>query len=73
MTVRLYRFDECVCFHTYKEGDLLHRSPEMFYDTSMPKAIVCKAAEIENVGKAKKKGAQGGDGANLSSFDAKIS
>jgi stachyose synthetase len=38
----------------------------------MPKAIVCKAAEIENVGKAKKKGAQGGDVSNLSSFDAKI-
>jgi hypothetical protein len=44
----------------------------MFYDTSMPKAIVCKATEIENVGKAKKKGAQGSDGADLSSFDAKI-
>jgi stachyose synthetase len=38
----------------------------------MSKAIVCKAAEIENVGKAKKKGAQGGHDADLSSFDAKI-
>jgi hypothetical protein len=65
MTARLYRFDECVCFHTYKEGDLLHHSPEMFYDMSMPKAIVCKAAEIENVGKAKKKEVQGGDDAKI--------
>jgi hypothetical protein len=33
---------------------------------------VCKVVEVENVRKAKKKGAQGGHGADLSSFDAKI-
>ncbi|KAL6907824.1 hypothetical protein ACP4OV_001994 [Aristida adscensionis] len=71
MTARLYRFDECARFRCYREGALLRRSPEQFYDTAMPKAVVRKAAEIEGAGKAKKKAAQGG-AADLSSFDAKI-
>jgi stachyose synthetase len=37
----------------------------------MSKAVVRKAAEIENAGKAKKAAAQGG-ATDLSSFDAKI-
>ncbi|KAL6654288.1 hypothetical protein ACP70R_007753 [Stipagrostis hirtigluma subsp. patula] len=71
MTARLYRFDECARFRGYREGALLRRSPEQFYDKAMPKAVVRKAAEIENTGKAKKKAAQGG-ATDLSSFDAKI-
>ncbi|XP_062182807.1 stachyose synthase [Phragmites australis] len=71
MTSRLYRFDECARFRGYKEGSLLHRPPEQFYDKTMPKAVVRKAVEIENTAKAKKKAAQGG-ATDLSSFDARI-
>ncbi|KAF0896472.1 hypothetical protein E2562_024334 [Oryza meyeriana var. granulata] len=74
MTARLYRFDECARFHGYREGALLRRPPEMFYDKSMPKVVVRKAAEVEAASKAKKKAAaQGGAAAaDLSLFDAKI-
>nr|CAB3492214.1 unnamed protein product [Digitaria exilis] len=73
MTARLYRFDECKRFRSYNSGALLRRSPETFYDKSLPKAIITKAAEIESIGKAKKKAATHGDAAmDLSSFDAKI-
>ncbi|KAG0530889.1 hypothetical protein BDA96_05G226000 [Sorghum bicolor] len=71
MTARLYRFDECARFRGYREGALIRRPPELFYDTTMSKAVVRKAAEIENAGKAKKKAAQGG-ATDLSSFDARI-
>nr|CAB3490538.1 unnamed protein product [Digitaria exilis] len=75
MTSRLYRFDECKRFRSYNSGALLRRSPETFYDKALPKAIISKAAEIESIGKAKKKkAATHGDAAmDLSSFDAKIS
>ncbi|CAO2150089.1 unnamed protein product [Urochloa humidicola] len=69
MTSRLHRFDECARFRCYKSGALLSRPPETFYDTDLPKAVVRKAAEIENAGKAKKKAATAAD---ISSFDAKI-
>jgi stachyose synthetase len=71
MTARLYRFDECPRFRGYREGALIRRPPELFYDASMPKAIVRKAREIENAGKAKMKAAHG-DATDLSSFDAEI-
>ena len=71
MTARLYRFDECARFRGYREGALINRPPELFYDKSMSKAVVRKAAEIENAGKAKKKAAPGG-ATDLSSIDAKI-
>ncbi|CAL4990655.1 unnamed protein product [Urochloa decumbens] len=55
MTVRLHRFDECARFRNNMSGALLRRPPETFYDKDMPKAVIHKAAEIENAGKAKKK------------------
>ncbi|KAJ1276943.1 hypothetical protein BS78_05G255300 [Paspalum vaginatum] len=72
MTARLYRFDECARFRGYREGALVGRPPELFYDTDMPRAVVCKAAEVENAGKARKKEAAQGGAADLSSFDDKI-
>ncbi|KAJ1256605.1 hypothetical protein BS78_K341600 [Paspalum vaginatum] len=71
MTARLYRFDECASFRGYREGALVRRPPELFYDRDMPRAVVRKAAEVENAGKARKKAAQGG-ATDLSSFDDKI-
>ncbi|CAL4915839.1 unnamed protein product [Urochloa decumbens] len=76
MTARLHRFDECARFRCYRSGALLRRPPETFYDKNLPKAVIRKAAEIENAGKAKKKAAaaaagQGG-AVDLSSIDAKI-
>ncbi|KAJ1276925.1 hypothetical protein BS78_05G254000, partial [Paspalum vaginatum] len=71
MTARLYRFDECARFRGYREGELVRRPPELFYDRDMPRAVVRKAAEVENAGKARKKAAQGG-ATDLSSFDEKI-
>ncbi|KAJ1276937.1 hypothetical protein BS78_05G254900 [Paspalum vaginatum] len=72
MTARLYRFDECARFRGYREGALVRRPPELFYDRDMPKAVVRKAAEVENAGKARKKAAAQGGGVDLSSFDDKI-
>ncbi|PVH34520.1 hypothetical protein PAHAL_8G237000 [Panicum hallii] len=71
MTARLYRFDECARFRGYREGALIRCSPELFYDKSMPKAVVRKAAEIESTWKARKKAAQGG-ATDLLDFDVRI-
>ncbi|KAK3156744.1 hypothetical protein QOZ80_2AG0111280 [Eleusine coracana subsp. coracana] len=73
MTARLYRFDECSRFREYKEGALLRRPPETFYDAALPKHVIRKAAEIESANKAKKKAAKGGATATeLSEFDTQI-
>ena len=32
MTARLYRFDECPRFHGYREGALIRRPLELFYN-----------------------------------------
>ncbi|KQK18817.1 hypothetical protein BRADI_1g44930v3 [Brachypodium distachyon] len=73
MTARLYRFDECERFRRYREGDLLRRPPEVFYDASLPKAVLRKAAELEGATKARKRALAAGAGqSDVSLFDEKI-
>jgi stachyose synthetase len=57
--VPLPHFDKCTRFHGYTEGALIRHLPELFYNTSMPKAVVRKATEteIENAQKVRKKAA----------------
>ncbi|KAL5561035.1 hypothetical protein UlMin_030782 [Ulmus minor] len=70
MTARLYRFDECKKFRSYKGGSLLG-SNTIPFDPKKPKMLISKAIEIEHAEKARDKAIQSGF-SDVSGIESKI-
>lgn len=70
MTARLYRFEECNKFRSYKGGTMLGPNSPSF-DPKRPKMLIAKAIEVEQAEKARDKAIQSGV-KDLSDFKSKI-
>ncbi|ERN03133.1 stachyose synthase [Amborella trichopoda] len=70
MTARLYRFEECDKFKSYKSGTMLGPNAPSF-DPKKPKMLIAKAIEVEHAEKHRDKAAEEGV-TDLSSFETKI-